>query len=73
MKNPLTPTGFEPATFRFVAQHLNHCATADPHGLYFHEHREKIMRCGPQVVSEKYVNKQNVRDVVHLPLGIAVC
>jgi len=28
MKNPLTPAGFEPATFRFVAQHLNHCATA---------------------------------------------
>jgi len=26
MKNPLTPAGIEPATFRFVAQHLNHCA-----------------------------------------------
>jgi len=23
--------GIEPATFRFVAQHLNHCATAVPH------------------------------------------
>ena len=22
MKNPLTPAGIEPATFRFVAQHL---------------------------------------------------
>jgi len=30
MKNPLTPAGFEPATFRFVAQHLIHCATAVP-------------------------------------------
>jgi len=29
MKNPLTPAGIESATFRFVAQHLNHCATAD--------------------------------------------
>ena len=28
MKNPLTPAGIEPATFRFVAQHINHCATA---------------------------------------------
>ena len=28
MKNPLTPAGIEPATFRYVAQHLNHCATA---------------------------------------------
>ena len=30
MKNPLTPAGIEPATFRFVTQHLNHCATAVP-------------------------------------------
>ena len=30
VKNPLTPAGIEPATFRFVAQHLNHCATAVP-------------------------------------------
>jgi len=30
MKNPLRPAGIEPATFRFVAQHLNHCATAVP-------------------------------------------
>jgi len=27
-KIPMTPAGIEPATFRFVAQHLNHCATA---------------------------------------------
>jgi len=30
MKNPLTPAGIEPATFGFVAQRLNHCATAVP-------------------------------------------
>jgi len=24
----MTPAGIEPATFRFVAQQLNHCATA---------------------------------------------
>ena len=24
----MTPAGIEPATFRFVAQHLNHCAIA---------------------------------------------
>ena len=29
LKNPLIPAGIEPATFQFVAQHLNHCATAD--------------------------------------------
>ena len=27
MKNPLTPAGIKPATFRFVAQRLKHCAT----------------------------------------------
>jgi len=26
----MTPSGIEPGTFRFVAQHLNHCATAVP-------------------------------------------
>jgi len=29
-KIPMKPSGIEPATFRFVAQHLNHCATAVP-------------------------------------------
>ena len=30
MKNPLTLAGIEPATLQFLAQHLNHCATAVP-------------------------------------------
>ena len=30
MKNPLTPAGIEPATYRYVAEHLKHCATAVP-------------------------------------------
>ena len=29
-KFAMTPAGIEPATFRFVAQHLNHCASAVP-------------------------------------------
>ena len=31
MKNPLTPAGIKPATFRLVSQYLNHCASAVPH------------------------------------------
>jgi hypothetical protein len=30
----MTPCGIEPVTFRFVAQYLNHCATAAPPPLY---------------------------------------
>ena len=30
MKNPRTPAEIEPATFRFLAQNLKHCATAVP-------------------------------------------
>ena len=30
LKIPLTPAGIEPATFRIVAQHLNHCANVVP-------------------------------------------
>jgi len=29
-KIPMTPSRIEPATFRFVAQHLNHCTTVVP-------------------------------------------
>ena len=38
MKNPMTPAGIEPATFRFVAQHLNHSANAVPgYKRYFYK------------------------------------
>jgi len=35
-KNKLTLSGIEPATFRFVAQHLNHCASAVPLYIYIY-------------------------------------
>jgi len=38
MKNSLTPAGIEPATFRFAAQHLNHCATAVPRAFQYITH-----------------------------------
>ena len=34
MKNQMISAGIEPVTFRFVAQHLNHCATAVPVPLW---------------------------------------
>ena len=37
MKNPLTPSGIETATFQFVAQHLSHCATAIPRMMQVEE------------------------------------
>jgi hypothetical protein len=33
-KIPVTPSGMEAATFRFVAHHLNHCATALVAGIW---------------------------------------
>ena len=31
----MTPAGIEPATIRFLAQHLNHCGTAEVDIVYF--------------------------------------
>ena len=47
MKNPQTLAGIEPAIFQFVAQYLNHCATAVPirsmaRGFSHHERVQTI-------------------------------
>jgi len=41
MRNPLTPAGIETATFRFVAQHLNHCDTAVLFDTQYEKKRQK--------------------------------
>ena len=49
-KIPMTQSGIEAATFRFVAQHLNHCATAVPTCVSNtkREHWAKMSQCcGP--------------------------
>jgi len=57
MKNPMTPAGIEPAFFRFVAQHLNYCATAVPRnntGFTFFE---------PCIVIYEYLCNKNQQNV----------
>jgi len=44
MKTSNETTGIEPATFRFVAQHLNHCATAVPSQLQYYPQINMLMR-----------------------------
>ena len=56
-KIPMTPAGIEPATFRFVAEHFNHCATAVPttksyfikltQSLYSLTHISRVRDCRP--------------------------
>ena len=52
MKIPLTPAGIEPATIRFVAQHLTHCATAI-------RRREEIITIGLTGIGCEYVVEFN--------------
>jgi len=50
MKSPLTPAVIEPATLRFVAQHLNHCATAVPIYIYIYIYLKKAYDSGRREV-----------------------
>jgi len=58
----MTPAGIEPATFRFVAQHLNHCATADYYYYYhhhnLHHHYQTIFRY-QRTKRYSYVNRHS--------------
>jgi len=62
----MTPSGIEPATFGFVAQHLSHCATA----VHLAKHRRiystKSPTSGASSVTEpkKMSQVERVRQVV---------
>ena len=52
----MAPAGIEPATFRFVAQHLNHCATAVPNIIVVYENstlRKKFVGIITEYVLDK--------------------
>ena len=62
MKNPPTPAGIEPATFRFVAQHLNHCATAEKTVTYVFDITVWSIHNGTVTV---YTHKSVSRETAH--------
>ena len=56
----MTPAGIEPTTFRFVAQHLNHCATAVPlqfRTVYDSEDKTCCEHCDPNVDSNELIHR----------------
>ena len=53
----MTSAGIEPATFQFVAQHLNHCATAVPH----------TGKDNSEKHTTEHTNCHSQRDGWHLP------
>jgi len=68
MKNPLTLAGIEPGTFRFVAQHLNHCGTAGPLRQFIMRSRinvgycRTILKTGPRYKYVTYVIVNNATN-----------
>ena len=67
MKNPLTPAGIKPATFRFVAQHPNHCATVLQTERVQHEFHYVLVLCVSSVVKKKKKKKKktgNIRKII---------
>ena len=66
-KIPMTLAGIKPATFRFVAQHLNHCATAVPNMYLNHALFSKFSVLYPRI-SSKHLSYFDVSIfVMHLP------
>ena len=70
VKNPLTPAGIEPATFRFVAQRLNNCATAVPSSgwyIYRKAYRKVIRSVRTVRVLGYFTKTANARSIFISP------
>jgi len=59
----MTPAGIEPATFRFVAQLLNHCATAVPRTIDHNETKWSFEVAGA-LETEKWTPNKRLSPVV---------
>ena len=57
-KIPMTPSGIEPVTFQFVAQHLNHCATVVPRGCILLVILQNHLRCMDPWTSKYNISPQ---------------
>jgi len=64
-KIPMTPAGIEPATIRFVAQHLNHCATVGP--IYPHVKCKISSWCLSSVAPGKFTDNMSNLTANFLP------
>ena len=65
----MTPTGIEPVTFRFVVQHLNHCATAVPPiekvlGFNFHQGTRNFMICQVYTMKNLRMTEMNFMNLM---------
>ena len=69
-KIPVTPSGIEAATFRFVAQHLNHCATAVPLFSIYHVVFISNLRFGCYVFRPSYHYSSHYPDSVLRKMSI---
>jgi hypothetical protein len=71
----MTPPGIEPATFRFVVQHLNHCATAVPNTHVLNTHQEMYsLPCSPTFrYGATTDNDGNEDGYATSPLCVCVC
>jgi len=65
----MTPSGIEPATFQFVAQHLNHCATVVPTyehfcSIAFWGMIKRTYKCFSQIMTWRFSSLNSQLDAI---------
>ena len=64
----MTPAGIEPATFRFVAQHLNHCASL-PSVAWVRKKKSNSEKCKNRFMGLLSIHKQDRQCTYNLHPG----